>query len=86
MMPERPQSEDVLVYRETARKTRLSVEEEFIHDLTSKMAFESARDQRLFGGVSPQHIGEEEEYDTTIQQRKPASHRKRVAAETAQMI
>jgi hypothetical protein len=47
-MAERPNTEDVLVYRGT-RKTRLSVEEEFLYDVRSMISFDVAKRRRLEG-------------------------------------
>lgn len=48
MMAERPTTEDVLVYR-GVRKTKLSVEEEFLHDVRSMISFDVAKRRRLEG-------------------------------------
>lgn len=53
MMPEKPQTEDIIVYKgnEQRRKTKLSLEDEFMHDLTCKLALESLK-RRCIEGVS----------------------------------
>lgn len=49
MMPERPHSEDVLIYKGgvSTRKTRLSVEEEFLHDMQSMIYLDAIKRRRL---------------------------------------
>lgn len=50
MMVEKPETEDVLIYRGT-RKTKLNIEDEFMHDMQSMLLFEQAK-LRRFEGIS----------------------------------
>jgi len=45
-MPERPQTEDIMVYK-GERKTKLSVEEEFLHDMQSMVYLDAVKRRRL---------------------------------------